>query len=173
MNRVPTYDATNFSDAEKQIWKRICDTRGGVWGPYAVLMRTPELASRVAAIGEHIRFQGLLGSDLRETAILATAIENQCQFEWFIHEPIARQCGVSSQVLAVLEQRSPTADLPVLERNTIEFVRAVCSKKRVEEELFRTVEAALGQEPLVELVTLIGFYSLLAVVINTYEVAPE
>lgn len=173
MTRVPPYDRSNFSASELAIWRRISDTRGGVWGPYAVLMRTPELASRVAAIGEHIRFHGLLKSDLREIAILATAIENQCDFEWFVHEAEAKRAGVTDEILQLLTSRGISDHLPTTEREIIDFVRATCQEKRVSAELFITVESALGQDATLELVTLIGFYSMLAVVLNVYEITPE
>lgn len=173
MNRVPKYDTSTFSSSELAIWQRISDTRGGVWGPYAVLMLTPELASRVAAIGEHVRFHGVLKDDLRETAILATSIENICPFEWFIHEPVAKKCGVGDDVLLVLKDRLQTDTLMSPAREIIEFVRSICKDKRVGEELFGTVESAIGQEAMLELVALIGFYSMLAVVINAYEIPPE
>lgn len=173
MTRVPPYDTSNFSEKELAIWRRISDTRGGVWGPYAVLMRTPELASHIAAIGEHIRFQGLLKSNLREIAILATAIENKCEFEWFVHEPVAKESGVTDEVLLLLKSGSSLNHLPTLEHAVIEFVQETCQEKRVNNNLFHMVESVLGQEATLELVALIGFYSMLAVVLNVYEISPE
>ena len=63
--------------------------RGGVIGPFAVLLRAPAVADAVQRLGAGLRFSGMLDDALREIAILTVSRRWAAQFEWFAHHPIA------------------------------------------------------------------------------------
>lgn len=173
MNRKPLVKIQELTDEEKEVFERISTTRGGVWGPYSVLMRIPELAGRIADVGEFIRFKSKLPARTRELAILAVAVENDCAFEWHIHEPIARNAGIGSDEIAKLAAGESPESFPEPDKSVVKAVRSLSEKKRINDDLFATLKEQLGEDELLELISLIGFYTLLACLINAYEVLPS
>ena len=149
----------------------IDNTRGGVWGPYTALMQIPDLAGRVASVGEHLRFNGVLPGAERELAILCSAKENNSRFEWAVHAPVAREEGLRADLLEYLRSGKETK-FSQREKMIVEIVRSLNRKKTIAESLYREAEALFTAEELVEIVTICGFYQMLAYVISAFDV-PE
>ncbi len=62
-------------------------------GPFLALIHNAGLARCVQALGEQLRWKSKLPPQLLELAVLVTARRWTCQFEWFMHEKLARQGG--------------------------------------------------------------------------------
>src|SRR5687768_13780297 len=80
------------------------------FGPFIALLKSPELMTRVSALGEYLRYRAL-PPRLGELAILVTAAEWRQQFEWDIHAPIAVNLGFPQPVLDALWARETPPDL--------------------------------------------------------------
>jgi 4-carboxymuconolactone decarboxylase len=154
----------------RKVYERITARRGPIRGPYAPLMHHPALAEPVAALGEFLRFDGVLPGDVRELAILITARAVRQPFEWVMHEPLARRAGLAPDVIEhVREQREPSA-LPARYADAARVVGHVLAFESVPADLQARVEAELGVAGLLELVALAGFYRLIAGVLFAFDV---
>ena len=174
MARVPLLARREELTPEAQrIYDQIGSKRRGVVGPFQVLLHAPELAGRVGALGQHIRFEGKLPEDVRETAVLAAAREMDCAFEWAAHDPLARAAGVPDRTIAVIAGRRALDGLAPRERVAIAFVRESFQRHRVSDELFAAAQVEWGTTGVVELVTTIGYYGMLAMILNAAEVEPD
>ena len=72
--RFANLEPERMSEAQKRVHDAIAGgPRGGVRGPFGVLLRSPELADRVQKVGEHLRFNSSLPARLNEFAILINA----------------------------------------------------------------------------------------------------
>jgi len=154
----------------QEAWDHIASTRGGVGGPYQVLIQVPRLAGRVADLGTYLRFEGTLDGAERELAILATAREIGSRYEWVGHEAIARREGARAEAIEVVRVQGPTEGLAERERLIVDLVRALHREHRIPEHLFAAAREALGQARLVELVGLAGYYGMIALVLVGFEV---
>jgi 4-carboxymuconolactone decarboxylase len=154
-------------------WDHIASTRGGVSGPYQVLIQVPPLAARVADLGTYLRFEGLLPGAERELAILTTAREFGSRFEWVGHEAIARREGTRHEAIEVVRVEGPTDGLTERERLIVDLVRALHREHRIPDPLFAAAREALGQAQLVELVGLAGYYGMIALALVGFEVEPS
>jgi 4-carboxymuconolactone decarboxylase len=157
----------------QEAWDHIASTRGGVAGPYQVLIRVPPLAARVADLGTYLRFEGLLDAAERELAILTVAREIGSRYEWVGHEAIARREGTRAEAIEVVRAQGPTDGLAERERLIVELVRSLHREHRVPDALFAAAHDAFGQARLVELVGLAGYYGLIALVLVGFEVEPS
>jgi 4-carboxymuconolactone decarboxylase len=83
-----------MTDAQKRVVEEITSSRGGVRGPFGVLLRSPELADRWQRLGEYVRFKTSLPPRLNEFAILITARFWGSKYEWFAHRPLAIMGGL-------------------------------------------------------------------------------
>ena len=140
--------------------------RGEVRGPFVALIHNPELARRVQALGEQLRWKSTLPAQLVELAVLVTARKWTCQHEWLIHEQLARKAGLDSAVIeAIRTYREPKAEGD--EALVYYFCKDAHDTGRVSDEAFEAVKARFGLEGALELLVLSGYYTLMAMVLNT------
>lgn len=159
----------NLSPEDQEIWDRILGTRGGIWGPYAVLMHLPQLAKQVAGVGEYLRFHGRLSNQDRECAILALAGSINSSFEWSIHEPIARDAGLSSEALEAIKRLEESKHLSSRQNLILRLVKELLQSRSLSDESFKSAIEELGRSELIEVITIVGFYQLLAYVIESFK----
>lgn len=140
--------------------------RGEVRGPFIALLHNPALARHLQALGEHLRWKGKLPAHLTELAVLVTARRWTCQHEWYIHERLARKAGLPDALIAAIRD----GQQPTLGGDEA-IVYAVCrdahASGRVSDEHFEAAKARFGLDGALELVALCGYYSLMAMVLNT------
>lgn len=172
MTRVPELkEREALAEPHRQAFDDIVTSRGAIRGPFGILLHSPELARRAAALGGYLRYQSSLDPRTRETAVMATAGLNDCAYEWAAHEPIAHEAGVPGSVIDAIRERRP-ADLDTDDRDIYELASGIIQSHRVATELFERLKARLGVICLVELVAAIGYWSFVAATLNTFEVLP-
>lgn len=170
MTRVPEPSREQLEPSTRALYDRIAATRGGLRGPYGVLLHHPALCERVAALGEQLRFHSTLPGADRELAILTAGREAESAYEWAAHEPIALREGTRPEAIAIVRDGKSAHGLHPREALIVDTVRAIYREHRLTREEFARGEAELGRQGLVELVTLAGYYGMIAGVLNAYEV---
>ena len=97
--RFPDLPKEGMTDAQKRVYDAIVEgPRGSVRGPFAVLLRSPELADRVQKLGEHRRFNSTLPPRLNEFAILINARFWGSKYEWYADRPLALKGGLAESI---------------------------------------------------------------------------
>jgi len=146
---------------------------GRVVGPFRVLFYSAELARRVSNIGAFLRLKSPLPASTRELAIIASAREWDCSYEWFAHEPGALRAGVSQETIDAVRNKSALGGLPDEDAQIVQYVRDLLRLKRVPETLFNKILARYGAQATVELTSTVGFYWIFACVMNAFEVPAD
>jgi 4-carboxymuconolactone decarboxylase len=137
-------------------------------------MHLPLLAERIAAVTNYYRSEGTLAAADRELIILATVRETGAHYAWAGHEAKARALGFRPEVVEILRTQGPLDTLSPRERLLVEMTRTLLRTRTLPEDLFARGLDALGQRPMVEMVALVGHYSLLGLVLSAFAVpAPE
>jgi 4-carboxymuconolactone decarboxylase len=162
-----------LDDEGRAVWDRIVGSRGGVRGPYQVLMQVPTLAERIAHLGSYLRFEGALPGADRELAILVVGREMGARYEWAHHEPIARREGVRPEAIEAVLALGSLEALTEREWLVVEVARGLLRHHAISDELFAAARGAFGQKGLVELVALVGYYSMIAMALVGFGVEPE
>lgn len=152
------------SDAQREFFDRIVASRGKMIRPFQVLAHAPAVASAIGDVGAAIRFAGTLSDHDRELVIITAAVANGCQFEWDSHHPIALEAGVRPEAAGFLQGEAH--ELTNRERVIIGYVRDLCDAGNVSDERFAEMLDLLGAEGTVELTATVGYYTLLAYVMN-------
>jgi 4-carboxymuconolactone decarboxylase len=173
--RFPPIPREALDDAQRAVFDAIAaGPRGGVVGPFNVLLRAPAVADAAQRLGAGLRFSGTLDDRLREIAILTVSRRWQAQFEWFAHHPIALRAGVDPAALERLRQGDDPAFTDATEQLVWRLSRAVLERGRLDDGEFAEGRDALGEARLVELLAVLGYYTLLSFILNVGEVAvPE
>lgn len=172
--RIPhVVERSALSEEARQHYDHILETRGRVSGPFNVLLNSPEVAGRVGRLGAYLRFDGTLPASQREVAILTTAREFDCAYEWSVHEELAREAGVSSATVNAVREGAPLGDVPESEARIVRYVREVLRRNEISDDTFNAVSDEFGTRATTELTATIGYYGMLAVVLNAFEVQPD
>lgn len=141
----------------------------GLKGPFNALLYAPAIGDATQRLGEHLRFHGALPGRLRELAILTVAAHWRAQYEWWAHAKIARKEGLDDEIIEAVKagQAVPEQD----GMNTVlGFVRELLNDSRVSDKTFQAAQELLGNEAVVELVVLVGYYGLISGTLNTFQV---
>ncbi len=157
-----------LSEAQRGAAREIvAGPRGAVYGPFVPLLRSPELMSHAQRMGEYLRYRSAIGVRLSELAILVTARQWDQQVEWAIHAPIAAQVGIPSSVITAIAARQRPADMLVDEAVVHDFCVELHEHKAVSDRVYADALALFGEHGVVDLIGINGYYTLLAMVMNT------
>ena len=167
--RFPRIQPESMTTRQREVAEGIAaGPRGEVKGPFVALLHHPDLAERLQQLGEHLRFGTGLQGDAVELAILVTARAWDCQYEWLAHRRIAlASTDLASEIIdAVAENRRP-ADMPAHLEDVYNFCHELHLRGEPDERAYDAVEARYGKQGALDLIALCGYYSLLAMVLNT------
>ena len=161
-------DREAMTPTQQAIFDWFVESRGRMLRPYEILLHVPGLARPAAELGHQIRYEGSLADHDRELSILTAARFHKSEFEWEAHLGLARDAGVSEQAIAVLEggDSVPSHALTDRESLLIGFIHQLCVGSTVSDDIYHAAEDALGTGGVVELTTLVGYYTMLAFVMN-------
>jgi 4-carboxymuconolactone decarboxylase len=164
---MPPLAAKDMTPAQREAAQEVtAGRRGAVYGPFVPLLRSPELTRRLQKVGEYLRYEPQLPPKLREMVILLVAREWTQDFEWHVHAPLAAAEGLARDVIdAIAEGRLPAApgdDEALVHDFFFELSRA----RAVSDATYARAVDAFGEQGVVDLVALIGYYTTLAMIMN-------
>ena len=167
-DRMPEIPPDKMTDAQKKAAEEFAAGRGvPVFGPFVPLLRSPEVMLRAKAMGDYLRYKSVLPPKLNEFAILITARQWTQQYEWAVHYPIAIKAGLSTDIAkAVLEGRRPQS-MPDHEEIIYEFCTELHRNQSVSDATYARALAKFGEQGVIDLVGVNGYYTFLAMVLNT------
>ena len=140
--------------------------RGGVIGPFAPLLRSPQLMTRLQKVGEHLRFSSPLDRRLFEMTILYVSRWWDQDFEWSYHHPLALEAGLDRAIAdAIGKGRRPEAMDPAAAA-LWDLLDELHRTRQVGDATYARALAELGDAGVVEVVGAAGYYTTLAMVMN-------
>jgi 4-carboxymuconolactone decarboxylase len=161
-----------MSEEQRQVAQAIIDgPRGAVYGPFVPLLRSPELMGYAQRMGEYLRYRSAIGVRLSELVILLVAREWNQQVEWAIHAPIAAQVGIGQDVIRAIARRERPHGMQADEAVVYDFCMELQRDKEVSDRTYGEALALFGEQGVVDLMGLNGYYTFLAMVMNTARTA--
>ena len=167
IDRMPPLAAKSMSPQQKLVADELtAGPRGGVKGPFIPLLRSPELMGRLQKVGEYLRFDSAIPKRLNEFTTLVVSRQWTQQFEWAVHYPLATAAGTDRAVLdALATGRRPEGMTPD-EALCFDFCVELQANRGVSDATYRAAVELLGEQGLIDLVTLVGYFTTLAMVMN-------
>jgi 4-carboxymuconolactone decarboxylase len=175
VSRLEPLDIDNLSGEQKRVADEIrSGPRGGLRGPFEAWLRSPGLAEHAQKVGAYVRFGSSLPPDLNEMAILLTGKHWRAQFEFWAHSRLAREAGLDEGIIEAIR----TGELPRFTREAehivYDFVTEYFTTNRVSASTYNRAVDAFGENGVVDLVGAVGYYSLVSMTLNVFEVGlPE
>ena len=166
-NRMPPIPADKLTPAQQKAVAEFEAARGTVSGPWAVILRSPEMMNRARSLSDYLRFNSSLPPRLSEFVILITAREWTQQYEWNAHYSLAMKGGLSPEIAkAVAEGRRPEK-MAEDESALYDFCIELHRNRSVSDATYARALARFGEQGLVDAVGLSGWYTLVAMILNT------
>jgi len=170
MARLPNVTRDQLKPEDQQFYDAIADSRGGVRGPYGVLLHSPDLAARVAHTGSYVRYNLDLPEALRETIIIATAREIKSQYEFFAHARLARQAGVSEDVIQAIARGTAPQGLSGDAEMLVRYVQELLRHHKIGDATFNAVRDRFGMQKTLEITALVEHYLLVGQILAAFAV---
>ena len=148
----------------------------GLRGPIGMWMHSPELAKAMFGVRQRVRYGSAKDQRLTELTIISTAREINNQYEYSAHEPLARAAGLEQEIIDIVRFRRSLDDaldiegFGEMERIIVQFTRELISEEKVSSATFTRAIAALGNEGVMDLTGLIGYYSFVAMTLKAFDV---
>ncbi len=147
--------------------------RPSVSGPFAIWMHIPEIAASTNALTNYLRHSAKLGQRLIELIILLMCRDSTVKYAWSVHEPLARAAGLAPDTIDAIAARKKPAFRHDDEAVIYDLVTELISTKALSTKTFERAQAALGRDGVIEAVSCAGFYAMVGLVINAFEIPPQ
>lgn len=170
MARLRKLDPSELNPKQKVLYDRIAGARGAVRGPFNAWLYSPDLCDRVEAFGKYVRFDSEIPMDLKELVVIIAARRWTSQYMWQSHTKVARKEGVSDAVIdAIAAHKRP--DFPNEDQRIVyDFAHEMLETGTVGDKTWNDAIGLLGEQRTVELIALIGNFSMVAMALNAFQV---
>ena len=166
-DRMPPIAAESMTGDQKKAAEEFAAGRGyAVRGPFAVMLRSPEVMLRAKAMGDYLRFRNVLPKRVSEMVILITAREWTQQYEWAYHYGFALEAGLpQSTIEAIAEARRPEA-MQEDEAAAYDFSIELHRRRSVSDATYARALQLFGEQGIVDLIGISGYYTFNAMMMN-------
>ena len=148
----------------------VLDEQGAVRGPFAALLRHPASGRPLQEMAAVLRFAGLLTDAAREAVILVVAAHWRDEHEWWMHEAIGRRAGMTDEQLAAIHDGTPATFTDPLSQAAHDAAYAIVNRNDLTDVEYENVQRVLGDERLVEVTVIVGYYGLLSMQLRVFRV---
>jgi len=174
--RLPWFHPAELDPEQRALYDRIAggpraqgvqafpltDGDGRLNGPFNAMLVSPDIGSTLQEVGAAIRYRSKLSHREREIAILEVSVLRRCEFEWYAHERVGRASGLTGDELHALLHGQPAATFDTREMIVRRVAHDCLIGRTLDDELHAEAELVLGTRALMDCVTLVGYYDLLA-----------
>ena len=171
MARLPLATRESVPEGQRAAFDEMVKGLGAVprYGPGSVMIHVPKAHQWATLLNHYLREESSLPKKIQELAMLVTARELDCQHIWNAHAGSARKAGVRNELVDALRDRKELPALAPDEAAVVHYGREFFRTHRVSRGAFQAAREPLGREGVVELGLVMGNYSLLALLINSFD----
>ena len=139
-------------------------------GPFNAWMRSPDLGHRLQNVGAYVRYKTSLPLKLNEFAILITAREWTSQYEWHAHHALAMKAGLDPKIAEAVAANKRPENMKEDEAAVYDFCIQLHRSKKVDDTNFKRVKALFGEQGVIDLIGVSGYYTAVSMTLNVAEV---
>ena len=171
--RFPELQPGQMTPDQKAMYDSImASPRHSIEGPFNAWLRSPVVGERLGKVGEYLRFSTTIPHHLDECAILITAVEWKAGFEWYAHYPLAIKAGLEPEVAKDLQEGKRPVNMTPDETLIYDFATQLQRDHVVADGVYDAAVKRFGEQGVVDLTALLGYYSLVSMTLNVAQVQP-
>ena len=129
--------------------------------------------TRLQKVGEYLRFQSSLAPRISEFSTLCVARAWSQQFEWVVHVPLALKAGTSKETIDAIREGRRPASMSLAEAVVYDFIAELLTTKGIAQATYDAVMSELGDQGLIDMVGVVGYFTSMCMVINVAHTPPE
>ena len=170
LTRLPQLTRADLNDEGKAIYDKIVGT-GAVptTGPVSLSLYSPKVALAFNDLNGYLRYNGDLSERHTEVAICVAAWEIEQQYEYSAHEPAALRFGAPQEVIDTIKYDKEPVGLSPEETVIIKVGRQIMREHELDSALYAEAVRLFGRKGLVELVTVMGDYVMVGMVLTAID----
>src|SRR5689334_7029646 len=170
LTRLPQLTRADLDDAGKAIYDKIVgDGPVPTTGPVSMSLYSPKVALAFNELNGYLRYNGDLSPRHTEVAICVAAWEIEQQYEYSAHEPAALRYGAPQAVIDTIKFDREPVGLSVEETVIIKVGRQLMREHKLDSELYAEAVRIFGRKGFVELVTVMGDYVMVGMVLTAID----
>ena len=173
LNRLPVVKREQMDEDGKKVYDLNAGGAGKTvqpTGPGAIALYSPGAAEPLRKLNNYLRRPGnLLGNPITELAILVAAREGDSQYIWSAHEPAALKAGITQPVIDVVKYNKDVSGAGEKETVVIRMGRQLFREHKLNSDTLAKAVGLFGKQGTVELVTLMGDYTLNGLLTNAFD----
>jgi 4-carboxymuconolactone decarboxylase len=170
LTRLPQLTRADLDEEGKAIYDKIVgDGPVPTTGPVAVSLYSPKIAQPWSDLNGFLRYNGDLSPRHTEVAVLVAAWEIEQQYEWSAHEPAALRYGAPQAVIDTIKYDREPVGLSPEETAIIRVGRQIMREHKLDSELYAEAVGLFGRKGLVEMVTVMGDYVMVGMVLTAID----
>jgi alkylhydroperoxidase family enzyme len=146
---------------------------GSLLGPPKAWINSPVLGVILEKLGAAIRFDLSLTPRAREIAMLMCGHNRKCAYELTLHTLAGRNAGLSEADLAALAAERPPELVTDEERTVYAATKQLLETHALPDAAYAEAVSVLGVRTLVELVTLVGYFEMVATQLAAFDISAD
>jgi 4-carboxymuconolactone decarboxylase len=171
LRRFSVLTEQEMSEAQREAYRGIVSgPRGGARGPFNALLRSPELMDKVQRVGEYVRFKSVIPPRLNELAILVNARVWGSKFEFYAHRILGLKAGLAESIADAVARNERPKGMQPDEELVYELCTTLHRDRFVSDALFQRAVAAFGEQGVIDLIGVTGYYTMVSMVLNVADV---
>jgi len=169
VNRLKFPTPETYTDEQRRVADiALTKGRGRIVGPLPAWLTSPVVAEHLHLLGAYLGYRSTLPRDVVELAILTTAKERGSSYAWTVHLPRAHEHGVPESVTAAIDEGTTPDISDAKLRAGYEVSVSLCRASALPDSLYDQAIEAFGDEGVVELLALVGFYHVVSMTLNVF-----
>ena len=170
MARLDPLPLEQLTPEQKALHAELGRTRKRVSGPFAIWLRNPPLADAANRVTLALRENGKLERRLYELIVLTVVRHWSARYAWAAHEDAARAAGLANETIEAIRHRRAPDFKKDDERVVYETVIELLERKPLSGASYDRLLQTFGLDLAIEIMTIAGLYSMVATVLNGFDV---
>ncbi len=175
MARLQEFDSSSLTPEQQTIYDAILEKRGSIPAPHKIWLANPGLSRHTHGLGWYFQSESALPHHLYEMTVLLVARHWKVEYVWQTHVGRAAAAGLAEEIIADLwDGRRPAFNH---ERNAeavvFDFVTSLQENHAVSQTIYDSAIDHLGQNGVIDLTGLVGYFSMLSATLAVFEIVPH
>lgn len=173
MIRLPPLKNDQLSASQNNVIKAIQNgPRGDIpmTGPFGVWLRAGNIGDAIQNLGASLRFETILDEKAKELAICIVGHHYKTKFEFAYHERLAIKSGISEEIINDIKNDTIPTFIDQRLNLTHQISTQLLERYSITDELYQQGFDEFGEQGMIELVSLVGYYCLVSLTLNAFKI---
>jgi len=171
-DRMPEIPLDKLTPRQKEAAGEFAAGRGyAVRGPFAAMLRSPEVMLRAKAMGDYVRFNSTIPPRLNELAIIITARVWVQNYEWQAHRKLAEKAGLKPEIAQAIADGHRPSGMTGDEEIVYDFSMELHANKCISDRTYGRALERFGEQGIIDLTAANAYYTFNAMMMNVARTA--